>query len=280
MTARHPVDEAAAAIAAAAPGPEARVGLVLGSGLAAVADAVTPRAALDYAEIPGFPAVAVDGHAGRVVLGDLAGVPVAVLQGRVHGYEGDPAGMAVPIRTLRRLGCRQVVLTAAVGGLDPALANGTLVRVADHIALAGPSPLTGANDPATGPRFVAMAPAYDPALARTLDAAAVALGQALPAVVLAHMPGPQFETVAEARALRCLGADIVGMSMAPECVLARHAGLATAGLAVVVNGPPGGAEATADEGPHAQTLAVAAAAAPHLAALLTRALPGFPAAAS
>ena len=272
MTADARVERAASAVRMAAPGIAPAVGLVLGSGLAGVADAVTVRAVVDYADLPGFPTPSVAGHPGRLLLGDLGSVPVAVLQGRAHGYEGDPAAMALPIRTLGRLGCRRVVLTAAVGGLDRALPPGRIVRVIDHLAFGLSSPLTGPNDPAIGPRFVAMAPAYDPALGQAIDEVAARLDLAVARVVLAHMPGPQFETAAEAEALRRLGADVVGMSLAGECILARHAGLAVIGLAVVVNGPPG---TTAADGLHDETLSAAGAAAPALARLLARAMPAL-----
>ena len=275
-----PVDtrpaDAERTIRAAAPGFAPRVAILAGSGLAEMAAAIEPIADLPYDAIPGFPTVAVAGHQGALRLGRLGPVPVALLQGRAHGYEGDPAAMAVPIRTLRRLGCRAIVLTAAVGALSDALPPGRLVLIVDHINLTGTGPLVGPNDPGVGPRFVALVPPYDPGLQQSLRSAATDLDLTLDDGVLAGMRGPQFETPAEARMLRTLGADIVGMSVVNECILAHHCGLSPAGLAVVVNGPPaapGDAEAGAEApDPHAETLRVARTAAPVMARLLTRAI--------
>ena len=262
------------AIRAAAPGFAPEIAILAGSGLAEMADAIDPVADLPYDAIPGFPVVAVAGHRAALRLGRLGSVPVALLQGRAHGYEGDPAAMAVPIRTMRRLGCQAIVLTAAVGALSDALPPGRLVLIVDHLNLTGTGPLIGPNDADVGPRFVAMAPPYDPTLQERLRSAATTLDVLLSDGVLAGMRGPQFETPAEARMLRGLGADIVGMSVVNECILAHHCGLTPAGLAVVVNGPPaapGHAPAETSD-PHAETLRVARAAAPVMARLLARAI--------
>jgi purine-nucleoside phosphorylase len=247
-----------------------RAGLVLGSGLGALADAVADAVAIPYAELPGFPPGGVEGHAGRLVLGTLAGVPVAVLQGRAHLYEGtDPAQVLVPIRTLRALGAELVLLTNAAGSLRDDVGPGRLMAIADHINLMGTNPLVGPNEPAIGPRFPSLRDAYDPALLTALDEAARALGIDLAEGVYLAVTGPSFETPAEIRAFRTLGADAVGMSTIPEVIAARHCGLRVAAVSAITNL----AEGMGDQAlSHEQTLASAAAAAGDLQRLLTRLL--------
>jgi xanthosine phosphorylase len=258
-------------VRARAPGFLPAIGLVLGSGLGSIADRIEPFADLDMRELPGLPVPTVEGHRGRLRLGNLAGVPVACLQGRPHLYEGHPpATLAEPLRLLRALGCSSVILASAVGSLRPDLGPGSLVLVADHLNLHGTNPLVGPNDERIGPRFPDLVDLYDPTLRTTLRRVAETLGTALPEGVLAGWLGPCFETPAEIRMLRLSGADLVGMSMVPEAIAARHCGLRILGLGIVTNlaaglaaTPPG----------HAETLANAAAAAGRLAALLEAALP-------
>jgi purine-nucleoside phosphorylase len=209
-----------------------RLGLILGSGLGHLADAVD-GAAIDYAELPGFPPAGVSGHRPRLVVGDLEGVRVAVLGGRAHYYEaGDPAAMRTPLETLRGLGAETLLLTNAAGSLRPDLAPGDLMLLADHIDFSGRNPLIG--EP-TDARFVNMVDAYDPGRRAALAAAATAEGVALPEGVYAWCSGPSFETSAEIRALRGLGADAVGMSTVPEVILARFLGLRVAAISVITN---------------------------------------------
>jgi xanthosine phosphorylase len=216
--------------------PAPRLGIVLGSGLGAVAEAVADPVAIPFAELPGFPAGVVHGHAKRLVLGTLAGTPVAVLQGRAHLYEGvDPAALAVPIRTLQAIGCDALMLTNAAGSLRADVLPGRLVALSDHINLMGVNPLVGPNDEAIGPRFVGMDEAYDPQLRAALHARAAELDIDLGDGVYLAVSGPSFETPAEIRAFAVLGADLVGMSTVPEVILARHCGLRVAAVSAVTN---------------------------------------------
>lgn len=224
------------------------VGIVLGSGLGAFAERLQKATTISYAEIPGFPASRVAGHAGRLVVGELLtphGVAVVVaMQGRVHLYEGWPADEAAfGVRVMGGLGVRALLLTNAAGGVDPTLAPGDLVRITDHLNLTGQSPLVGENDEHVGPRFPDMSAAWDPGLGTLLDEAAAASGVALKRGVYAGMLGPSYETPAEIRMLRVLGADLVGMSTVVEAIAARHMGLRIAGLSVVTNLAAGLAQA-------------------------------------
>ena len=243
-----------------------RVGIVLGSGLGAVADAVEDGVAVRYDELPGFPRPGVAGHAGRAVLGRLAGVPVAVLQGRAHLYEGgDPETLRTPIRALRATGVETLVLTNAAGSLRADLAPGSLMAISDHINLTGTNPLIGPNDDALGPRFPSLRDAYDPKLRAALHATAEELGVPLGEGVYLAVSGPSFETPAEIRAFRTLGADAVGMSTVSETILARHAGMRVAAVSTITNL----AEGMSDEPlSHEQTLRDAERAAGSLARLL------------
>ncbi|GLK79398.1 purine-nucleoside phosphorylase [Methylopila turkensis] len=258
-------EAAAARIRAVAGDEPATLALVLGSGLGGLTESFEDAHRVAFADLPGFPAEAVSGHAKRVVVGRFAGRRVAALEGRAHAYEtGDAGAMRTPIATLKALGATRLLLTNAVGALDPAFAPGTLVAVSDHINLTGLNPLTGVGGDA---RFVDMVDAYSPGLRAALGRAAAAEGIALGEGVLMWFPGPSFETPAEIRAARALGADLVGMSVAPEAVLARHFGLELAAVSVVVNMAAGLAPA----GPsHAETQAVAATGAEALRRLLAR----------
>jgi xanthosine phosphorylase len=206
-----------------------RAALVLGSGLGGIADAVRDPVAVPYADLPGFPVGGVAGHAGRLVLGELAGVPVVVLQGRAHLYEGiEPAALAVPVQTVRALGAEIIVLTNAAGSLRPEVGPGRLMALTDHINLTGRNPLVG-------PQFVGMGQAYDPELLERLRAAAAATGVDLAEGVYIAVPGPSFETAAEIRAFRILGADAVGMSTVLEVIAARGCGLRVAAVSAITN---------------------------------------------
>lgn len=215
-------------------------GVVLGSGLASYADRLAHAVAIPYEEIPGFPVAKVAGHPGRLVVGELAAdgaaVPIVAMQGRVHGYEGwSAADVAFGARVLCGLGIRALLVTNAAGGVNPSFGPGDLVRIADHLNLSGVNPLVGENDERMGPRFPDLSDAYDPRLGALLDEAAAAAGIALRKGVYACMLGPSYETPAEIRMLRVLGADLVGMSTVPEVVAARHMGVPVAALSVVTN---------------------------------------------
>ena len=269
--------EAAAFLKAKLGAHAPKVGLVLGSGLGPLADLVAEPVAVPYSDIPGFRPSGVAGHAGRLVAGTLAGVPVACLQGRVHVYEGaSPEEIRQPVRTLKALGCDRLVLTNAAGSLDPANDEGTLVAISDHINWAGVSPLAGANDETWGPRFFPMTDAYDPAMRAALARAAAQNGVRLPEGVYAWYLGPNFETPAEIRALRTLGADLVGMSTVPEVLVARHCGLRVAAISAVTNLAAGMREGQHLSHDHTQT--VAARIGKAMSALLVAALPGIAAA--
>jgi len=243
-----------------------RVGIVLGSGLGAVADAVDGATTVPYADLPGFPRPSVAGHAGQAVLGHLAGVPVAVLMGRAHFYEGgDPTPRVTPVRALRAAGAEVLVLTNAAGSLRAELGPGKLMAISDHINLTGFNPLVGPNDEAIGPRFPSMRDAYDPELRSELHAAAGDLGIELGEGVYLAVSGPSFETPAEIRAFRTLGADAVGMSTVHETILARHAGLRVAAVSAISNLAEGMSDVPLS---HEQTLADAQRAAGDLARLL------------
>jgi purine-nucleoside phosphorylase len=214
--------------------------VVLGSGLGGFATRLAAADVIPYAEIPEFPVARVPGHPGRLVVGDLPGadgpVTVGVLQGRVHGYEGWTAeDVAFGVRVLALLGARVLVVTNASGGVNPDLAPGDLVRIVDHLNLSGRNPLTGPNDDRLGPRFPDLTDAYDPSLGGLLESTAQRLGIPLRRGVYACVPGPSYETPAEVRMLRTLGADLVGMSTAPEVIVARHMGVKVAGISVVAN---------------------------------------------
>jgi xanthosine phosphorylase len=212
------------------------VGVVLGSGLGAVADAVEDAVVVGYEELPGFPRPSVEGHAGRAVLGSIGGVPVAVFQGRAHLYEGgDPEALRVPVRALRVAGASVLVLTNAAGSLRPEVGPGSLMAITDHINMQGANLLVGPNDASIGPRFPSLRDAYDPALLASLRVSAGELGISLAEGVYLAVMGPTFETPAEIRAYRVLGADAVGMSTVQETIIARHAGLRVAAVSVITN---------------------------------------------
>jgi purine-nucleoside phosphorylase len=218
------------------------VGVVLGSGMGAVADSLTERIVVPYAEIPHFPRSTVEGHTGRIVAGNLGGTPVAVMQGRVHFYEGyTPAQVTFPMRVLGSLGIRSVILTNAAGGIAEGYKQGQLVALADHINLMGWNPLVGPNEPrfavrfGAGQRFFDMTEAYSKRFRALAKEAAAEEGFALDEGVYLAVTGPCFETPAEIRAFRTLGATLVGMSTVPETIVARHMGIEVMGLSCVTN---------------------------------------------
>jgi purine-nucleoside phosphorylase len=225
--------EELAALVRARTGTEpVRVGLILGSGLGRLAEAVD-GVAVPYADLPGFPHAGVSGHSPNLVVGRLEGVRVAVFGGRVHYYErGDPSAMRLPLEVLKALGAEALILTNAAGSLAPDIRPGDLMLLSDHINFSGLNPLIG--EP-TDARFVPMTDAHDPALRAALRDAAAAEGVALPEGVYAWYSGPSFETPAEIRAIRTLGADAVGMSTVPEVILARFLGLRVAAISTVTN---------------------------------------------
>jgi xanthosine phosphorylase len=258
-----------------AAGPAPRLGIVLGSGLGGLTDALEDGVAVPYHELEGFPPAGVAGHSGQVVLGRLAGLPVACLAGRKHVYEGDPTAMRVPVRTIKALGAAALLVTNAAGSLRAEVGPGRLMAIADHINLLGVNPLTGPNDDAVGPRFPSLRDAYDPDLLARLHAAALELGIELAEGVYLATAGPSFETPAEIRAFRTLGADAVGMSTVPEVILARHAGLKVVAISAITNLAEG---MGGEELSHEQTLRNAEVAARDLVRLITRFAEGFDAA--
>ena len=215
----------------------AQVAVVLGSGLASVADRATDAKAAPYVTLPGFPGTTVAGHPGRVVVGTIGAHKVLFLCGRVHGYEGYEASeVGFGARVAATLGARTLIVTNAAGGVDPALKPGEIVLISDHLNLTGQSPLSGPNDERIGPRFVDMTEAYAPALrALAAEVAPGVLGYPLREGVYAGMAGPSYETPAEVRMLRVLGAGLVGMSTVHEVITARHAGMDVLGLSIVAN---------------------------------------------
>jgi len=216
---------------------EAEVAVVLGSGLGGVADKLEGARTVPYASLPGFPETTVAGHPGRLVGGKLGGRSALLLCGRVHAYEGYPANeVGFGVRVVAALGARTLIVTNAAGGVDPAFAPGEIVAISDQINLTSLSPLSGPNDERLGPRFVDMTDAYDPALrAVAARVAPGAIGRPLREAIYAGMPGPAYETPAEVRLLRTLGAGLVGMSTVHEVITARHAGVAVLGLSLVAN---------------------------------------------
>jgi purine-nucleoside phosphorylase len=213
-----------------------KVGVVLGSGLGEFAERVENGTALAYADIPHFRKVSVAGHAGRLVLGSIGQVPVAVLQGRYHYYEGhDILDVVFPVRVLAKLGVTSLLLTNAAGGIGRELRPGDLMVISDHINLMGLNPLRGANDERLGPRFPDMSRVYDREFQELIVAAQKEIGLAPRRGVYLALSGPSYETPAEIRMLAALGADAVGMSTVPEAICARHAGMRVAGISCVTN---------------------------------------------
>ncbi len=250
------VDTCAKAIAAAHDGPPPRYGMVLGSGMGPLADSISDPVIIDYGALPGFPQPGVEGHAGRLVIGQLQGVPVAVMQGRAHYYEhGNPAAMAVPVQTMKAIGCEALILTNAAGSVDADLDPGSVMIINDHLNLTGVSPLFGNN---SNDSFVYLADAYDVGLRADLELAAKAAGVDVTEGVYCWFSGPQFETPAEIKMARILGATVVGMSTVPEVILARHADLKVAAMSNITNLAAGMSDEFLSH-EHTQIMAVAGA---------------------
>lgn len=216
-----------------------RVGLITGSGLAALADEVVDAASFAYDEVPHVPSSTVAGHAGRFVLGELAATPVVMMQGRLHFYEGYSLHqLTLPIRVMALLGIEVLIVTNAAGGINADFTVGDIMLIEDHMslpALAGYTPLRGPNDERFGPRFLDMSNAYSPTLRGIAEAVAAAEGLTMQRGVYVMVAGPSFETPAELRFLRTIGADAVGMSTVPEVLVARHSGVRVVGLSLITN---------------------------------------------
>jgi purine-nucleoside phosphorylase len=246
------------------------VGMILGTGLGALGKSIAVEAEIPYVDIPGFPLSTVESHAGKLLLGTLAGRRVAALQGRFHRYEGySLQQVTFPVRVLRALGASTLVVSGAVGGMHPLWNLGDLALLSDHINLMGDSPLIGPNDDSLGPRFPDMSAPYDAALRATAHKAALELGVTLREGVYVAVTGPALETRAEYRMLRAMGADVVGMSTVPEVIVAVHGGMRVLGITVVTDKCLPDALEPADV---ATIIATAESAEPRLAALLTRIL--------
>ena len=245
---------------------EPDVGVILGTGLGALAEEIQAEAAIPYADIPGFVVPTVESHAGRLLVGTLAGRRVAAMQGRFHRYEGYALrDVTFPVRVLHALGARTLVVSNVSGGMHPLWAAGDMVLLADHINLLADNPLIGPNDDRDGPRFPDLTDAYDPALRALARAVALEQQLTLREGVYVAVPGPNLETRAEYRMLRAFGADIVGMSTVPEVIVARQQAMRVLGLSIITDlCLPDALEPASVE----RILAVARAAEPRLAALV------------
>jgi len=250
---------------------EPRVAVVLGSGLGGFADAIENPSVIQYKDIPEWPQSTAIGHAGQLIIGMVAGIPVAALAGRAHMYEGyTPQQVVYGIRALDRLGVNSVILTNAAGAVNPQLKPGQLALVSDHINLLGVNPLTGPNDEAMGPRFPDMSEAYPKRYRDLAREAAKTLGIELGEGVYAAVPGPSYETPAEIRYLRVIGADLVGMSTVLETIAANHMGLKVLGISCVTNYAAGVTDKKLD---HAEVLATGERVRDTLTALLKAVIP-------
>jgi len=215
---------------------EPRVAVVLGSGLGGFADDLEAAVAISYEEIPGFVKSTAQGHAGRLVVGKVDGVPLVAMQGRVHYYEGySLAEVTFPIRTFKLLGVKTVLLTNAAGGINVQLTQGALMVISDHLNLMGVNPLVGPNDERFGPRFPDMTAVYSPALQELVSEEGRALGIEVRRGVYAALSGPSYETPAEIHLLRNCGADAVGMSTVPEAIVARQMDMDVLGISCITN---------------------------------------------
>jgi purine-nucleoside phosphorylase len=247
------------------------VGIVLGSGLGAFAHSLDNPVRIPYAELPGLPASTAIGHAGELVLGQVNGCNVAVMSGRFHLYEGyTPQQTVAGIRLFQAMGIKRVILTNASGSINPKLVRGSLVLMSDHINLQGVNPLTGPNDDKVGPRFPDMTEAYPTRLRAIAKEVALTSGHTLHEGVYAALLGPSYETPAEIRYLRTIGADLVGMSTAAEAIAANHAGLEVLGISCVTNVAAGLGEGKLD---HHEVLEVGRNSAAFFIALLKGLVP-------
>ncbi len=235
-TLRQHLDEAVAAIRERAGNRTPKIGLVLGSGLGAFADRFEDAVAIDYEEIPHFHPSGVEGHAGRLVLGEVEDVPCVAMQGRIHYYEGHPiAAVTFPTRTLIQLGADVLIITNSAGGIADRLSVGSLMLIRDHLNLFGANPLRGWNDESLGPRFPDMSEAYSSDLRGLATRAADAAGITLHEGVYTGLAGPSYETPAEIEMLRRIGGDAVGMSTVPEVIAANHMGARVLGISCITN---------------------------------------------
>jgi purine-nucleoside phosphorylase len=271
--ASHPFDcaEEAAQFVLAQCKLRPRIGVVLGSGLGTFADELSQATVIPFQKIPFFPQSTAIGHAARLVIGSLDELPLAVMQGRVHLYEGYSAERVVfPVRVLAHMGVRAVVLTSAAGGINPEYSQGALVVLRDHINLLGQNPLIGPNDDRLGPRYPDLADAYNAQFRRFALEESERLGERVFEGVYAAVTGPSFETPAEIRFLRTIGADLVGMSTVPEVIAARHLGLEVLAISCITNMAAGiaGARIT-----HAEVLATGERVRGKVLALLRAVLP-------
>jgi len=243
------------------------VGIILGTGLGDLSDVIEAPHAIPYTEIPHFPHTSVEFHAGELVFGKLSGRNVVVMNGRVHFYEGySMREVTFPVRVMRALGAETLIINSAVGSMNPLFDLGRIVIVDDHINLMGDNPLIGPNDDELGPRFPDMSDAYSAELVKLAEEIALEEGIAAHRGVLVSVAGPNLETAAEYRFLRGIGADIVGMSLVPECIVANHAGMRVLGFAVITDRClPDALEPVEIK----RILAVAADAAPRLTRLVT-----------
>ena len=217
-------------------GKQPKLGLILGSGLGDFADRIENPIVIPYAEIPNFHETTVEGHEGRLILGEVSGVQVIVQQGRLHGYEGLPMEEVVfPVRVMATLGIEKLLLTNASGGINLDYKSGQLVKIEEHINLMGTNPMVGPNHNDFGPRFPDMTEAYNKELRSLLTESAKELGVELKKGVYAGVLGPTYETPAEIKMLRTIGADMVGMSTVPECIAAHHMGVQVAAVSCVTN---------------------------------------------
>lgn len=230
------VEEAMQVIHQYAPQFRARIGMILGSGLSPVADEIVNPIAIPYQSIPGLQIGKVSGHPSFLVLGRMNDIPVICLKGRLHLYEGIPyQTLQIFIRMLKHLGCEVLIVTGASGSLRPEVGPGELMAISDHINLQPGNPLVGPNDESVGPRFVSLENAYDSGLRSLLKEVGERLGYRVHEGVYLSTLGPVFETPAEIRAFRTLGADAVGMSVVPEVILARHCGMQVVGISAITN---------------------------------------------
>ncbi|AGH98626.1 purine-nucleoside phosphorylase [Micavibrio aeruginosavorus] len=249
-------------------GMQPKIAVILGSGLGGVADAADVVATIPYTDLPGFPRPSVEGHAGTLIAGTIEGVPAIFLKGRAHLYEGvGPAPLKVMIRTMKTLGVEVLFLTNAAGSLRHEAPAGELIAIADQINFTGLNVLAGPNDDAWGPRFPPMDNAYDAELRATLFNAAAAIGTPLIEGTYAGFLGPTFETPAEIRMVKAMGADSVGMSTVSECIIARHCGLKVVGCSAITNMAAGMSEEALS---HDQTIEWAAIAGQKLTKLVLR----------
>lgn len=232
----HDIEKSADILRKALNGLTPKIAVVLGSGLGGLADKVDDAVSISYADLPGFPRPGVHGHAGMLVAGSIEKVPVIFLKGRVHFYEGTGADpLKTMIRTLKTVGVDTIFLSNAAGSLRPEAPAGNLIAIADHINVSGINPLTGHNDDDWGPRFVPMGNAWDKDLRALLLQAAKKLGVPLIEGTYAWFHGPTFETPAEIRMAQAMGADSVGMSTVPDCIIARHCGMKVVGCSAITN---------------------------------------------